>query len=143
MQCKVALKKDWILKNKKAVALVLAIFILVFISILVVALLNLLTSDLVITANHLGRLEALYTAEAGVEDAISQLRTNINWTTASVIFPDGSNNSYTVTRPTGSRVITSIGNIDNKFAATIEARVSIQGTSSPYTVRIVSYKETG
>jgi Tfp pilus assembly protein PilX len=134
------------MKNKKAVALVLAIFILVFISILVVALLNLLTSDLVITNNHLGRLKALYTAEAGIEYAVSQLRTNINWTANpyTEIFPPTSDNSFSVTKTTPTtRIITSVGNIDNKFTATIEAKVSIQGTSSPYTVRIVSYKETG
>jgi Tfp pilus assembly protein PilX len=140
-----ALRKDWVPKNKKAVALVLAIFILVFISILVVALLNLLTSDLVITANHLGRLNALYIAEAGVEDAISQLRINRNWTASNQTwtFPSGSSSSYTVTYGT-TRIIQSTGQVDNnKFTATIQARVTIKGTVSPYTVRIVSFQETG
>jgi Tfp pilus assembly protein PilX len=133
---------------KKGVALVLAIFILVFISILVVALLNLLTSDLVITNNHLGRLKALYIAEAGVEHAISLLRTNGNQPISIIglTFPPGSISSYTVTYPEAgtTRIILSTGQVDtNKFTATIEVRVSIKGTGSPYTVRIVSYKETG
>lgn len=138
--------KKTIVKNNRAVALILAMFTLVFIAILVVAFLELLTSDLVITNNHLGRLQALYIAEAGVEHAISQLRVNKKWTDNpyTEIFPSGSSNSYAVTKATtATRVITSVGNIDNKFTATIEAQVSIQGSSSPYTIRIVSFKETG
>ncbi len=133
-------------KNEKAVALILAMFILVFISILVVAFLELLTSDLVITTNHLGRLRALYTAEAGVEYPISQLRTSVNWSAPSgetMDFPTGSASSYTVTRTAGSRVIESSGQVDsNKFIATVEARISIR-SGSPNIIRIVSFKETG
>ena len=133
------------MKNKKGVALVLAMFILVFISMLVGAFLILLTSDLTIANNHLGRLKALYIAEAGVEHAISQLRTSVTWSANpyTEIFPTGSNNSYVVTRTAGSRVITSIGNIDNKFTAQIEARISIKSSSPKNIIKIVSFKETG
>jgi hypothetical protein len=137
------------MKNKKAVALVLAIFILVFISILVVALLNLLTSDLVITNNHLGRLQALYLADAGVEDAISQLRIlSKGWSgsVGPIPFPAGSSSSYTWTYPQAgtTRVIESTGQVDNnKFKATIKAQISIQGGSIPWTIKIVSFQETG
>ena len=132
----------------KGVALVLTMFMLVFISILVVAFLHLLTSDLIITTNHLGRLRALYIAEAGVEYAISQLRTNRNWSVAQLwtAFPSGSTSSWSVTYPkagTTTRIIESDGRVDvDEFKAKVEARVSIQGSGSPYTIRIVSYQET-
>lgn len=133
---------------ERGVALLLAMFILVFISILVVAFLNLLTSDLVITTNHLGRLKALYIAEAGAEEVISRLRANRNWSgnIGPVVFPAGSSSSYTVTYPKSgtTRIIESRSQVDNnKFIAIIEARVSIQGASSPYTIRIVGFQETG
>jgi len=136
------------LSEKNAVALLLAMFILVFIAILVVAFLNLLTSDLVITTNHLGRLKALYIAEAGIEHAISQLRNNINWSvnSESTIFPSASASSYTVTYPKSgtTRVIESRGQVgNNKFIAIIQAQISIQGQASPYIVKIVSFQETG
>ena len=139
--------KNIISKNKKAVALVLAMFILVFISILVVAFLNLLTSDLVITTNHLGRLKALYIAEAGVEYAISRLRADKNWSVTQewTVFPSGSTSSWTVTYPKSgtARVIESSSQVDNnKFQAKVEAKVSIRGTSNPWTIKIVSYQET-
>jgi len=137
--------KNTIVKNKNAVALVLAMFILVFISMLVGAFLILLTSDLTIANNHLGRLKALYIAEAGVEDVVSRLRNNRNWsgTLWTIAFPPG---SYTATYPkTGTtRVIESSSQVgNNQFQAKIEAKVSIQGAGGPYTIRIVSFKETG
>lgn len=134
----------------KGVALLLAMFILVFIAILVVAFLNLLTSDLTITTNHLGRLKALYIAEAGAEYVVSELRNNKGWSRAdsdpAITFPSGSGSSYDVTYPKAgtTRIIESIGSVDNDtFRATIEAQVSIQGASSPYTIKIVSFQETG
>ena len=139
-------------KNKKGVALVLAMFILVFIAMLVVAFLNLITSDIAITSNHLGRLQALYIAEAGVEHAISQLRANGDQSLnlGPITFPSGSTSSYTVTYPKSStppietRLIVSTGQVDNdKFRASIETQVSIEGASSPYTIKIVSFQETG
>lgn len=131
------------MRNKKGIALILAMFILVFISILAVAFLWLITSDLMIASNHLGRLKALYIAEAGVEHAVSLLRASGNQVlNLTIPFPD-SNSSYTVTKAASSRVITSVGNIDNKFQATIEAMVSIRQASGYWTVKIVSFRETG
>jgi Tfp pilus assembly protein PilX len=142
------IKKRQFIKNQKAVALVLAMFILVFLSIIGVAFLNLVASDLLITTNHLGRQRALYIAEAGVEYAISQLRITKNWTVNSqeTIFPSATSSSYTISYPKSgtSRTIISSAQVDNnKFTAGIEARVSIQGSSSPYVVKIVNFQETG
>ena len=138
-------KKSWFPRNKKGLALILALFILVFIAILVVAFLELITSDLQITSNHMGRLQALYIADAGIEYVISQLEGNKYWTgSATIVFPAGSGSSYTYTYPKSgtTRVITSIGNANNQFSATVEARLSIQGSSSPYSIKIVSWQET-
>jgi ABC-type glycerol-3-phosphate transport system permease component len=134
-----------LLQGKKGIALVLAMFVLVLIAILLVAFLELITSDLQITTNHAGRLKALYIADAGIEYAVAQLRTNSYWTVTQgqTIFPSGSGNSYTVTYPkTGTtRVIRSVGMIADKFTAIIEAKVSIRGASSPYNIKIVSWQE--
>lgn len=133
-------------KNKKGVALLLAMFVLVFISLLFAAFANILTSDLMITANHQGRLRALYIANAGIEYAVARLRSNRDWSATEVsVFPAVSTSSYTVTYPQAgtTRIIECTGRVDNnKFSAKIEAQVSISGSSSPYTVKIVSYQET-
>lgn len=142
---KTGIEKGKFIKNQKAIALVLAMFILVFISIIIVAFLNLIASDLMITTNHLGRLRALYIAEAGVEYAVSQLRVDRNWTAnQTTAFPSGSASTYTVTYPGTTRVIVSSAQVDNnKFRATINATVSILGQVSPFTVKIVNFKEAG
>jgi type II secretory pathway component PulK len=133
------------MQNKKGIALILAMFILVFVSILAVAFLWLITSDLMITSNHLGKLRALYIAEAGIEDAVSQLRANGNHALNIGPISLGSTGYYTVTYSNGtSRVIQSTGQVDNnQFTATIEAKVSIRQAGSYWTVRIVSFQETG
>ncbi|RKY32169.1 MAG: hypothetical protein DRP74_03165 [Candidatus Omnitrophota bacterium] len=141
-----ALKKVKDPKNKKGVAFILALFILVLVSILVVAFIDLVTSDLRITNNHLARLKAIYIADAGIEYAVSQLRVDRNWSVNSeeTLFPAGSTSSYSVTYPKAGtlRTIFCQGNLNNnEFVATIEAKVSIQGSGSPYDIKIVNWKE--
>jgi len=140
------LKKFGFQRNQKGVALLLAMFILVFIAILAVVFLELLTSDLQITSNHSGKLKALYIADAGIEHAVSRLRANRNWTANSqqIVFPSGSSSSYTITYPKAgtTRTIVSAGSLENnRFTATVEAKISIQGSSSPYNIKIVSWSE--
>lgn len=132
--------------NTKGVALILAMFALLFISIVVAGFFMLATSDLEIITNHMGRMRALYIAEAGIEYAVSELRNSRNWSRAAaaapITFPGGSSSSYDVTYPKAgaSRVIESIGQADN-FTAVIEGQVSIAGSSSPYTIKIVRFQE--
>lgn len=128
--------------NKKAVALLLALFILILANLLVIAFLELITTDLQIASNHKIRNQAVYIGEAGIEYAISRLRTNKNWggTAGAIEFPLGSGNTYNVTYTLGSGTISSTATLTSGYQVTAEARVSVTG-SSPFRVKILSWRE--
>jgi hypothetical protein len=94
------------------------------------------TEEIQLMRNQIFAAYALATAEAGLNDAFSEIRADPNWTTG---FTDKAFNggSYTVT-VTGSlpnRTITSTGTSSEGFVAKVEADVTIS-TSSPYIIRI-------
>ena len=128
--------------NKKGVALLLALFTLIIISLLLISFLELTTTDLQIVSNHLTRDEALYIADAGVEYAVSQLRNNKNWQVSNETtpFPSGSSNTYAVTYPVDSGIIRSTGRLITGGQVTLEVKVSVTG-NAPYKVKIIYYRE--
>lgn len=129
------------MNNKRGVALLLALFTLLIISLLVVAFLEVTTSDLQIVSNHLNRNKALYIAEAGVEYAVSRLKTSkSDFTVNNVQLPAGSGDSYSVTYTSASGKITSKGSLALGGSITLEAKASATG-SSPYNVKIIYYSE--
>jgi hypothetical protein len=94
------------------------------------------TEEIQLMQNQIYAAEALATAEAGLNDAFSEIRSDSSWTTG---FTNESFNggSYTVT-VTGTlpnRTIESTGTSSQSFVGRVEADVTI-GTSSPYVIRI-------
>jgi len=83
--------------------------------------------------NHIGGAEALATAEAGLNDALAQLRADRHWRRG---YTDKSFNggSYSVTLD-GS-TIRSTAVTDAGFMATMEAQVTVAPDGPPYVVRI-------
>ena len=93
------------------------------------------TEELQLMQNQLFAANAMCTAEAGLNDAFSQIRSNSSWTIGftNKAFNGG---SYTVTVGTmPNRTITSTGTSSQGYMARIAADVTI-GTSSPYKIRI-------
>lgn len=134
------------MRNKEGIALLLALFTLVIISLLAVAFLETTTIDLQIVSNQLKRNQALYIADAGVEYAVSQLRSNKNWSTnppnyLELVFPSGSGNKYRVTYPYNPGIIRSLGILASGEQVTLEAKVSVTGASTPYSVKILYWRE--
>jgi Tfp pilus assembly protein PilX len=139
------------LNNERGVALILAMMVMVALSLLTINSFELLTSSIRISRNHKDDIQALYVAEAGIEDAIIQLRGNRNWT-AGFVEKDFDGNKYTVvvtvveTVGTDNLVITllSTGKAGN-FQRTLEAQVKIIGTEefSPleYSVAVLYWIE--
>jgi hypothetical protein len=125
--------------------LLLTVFVLTFGALLIGTLLNVVGTDLQILRNHLGSTEALYVADAGVNDAISALRSDFTWDTGFTAkeFPVSSGSTYTVTivntHPTV--VITSTG-VVRGYQRTIVATINITETSSPYPARVTEWRET-
>ena len=62
------------MKNEKGIALILVLFTMLFISLLVVAFVDLATIDQQIVTNQVRALEASFIADAGVETAVYELR---------------------------------------------------------------------
>jgi type II secretory pathway component PulK len=130
--------------NKKGVALLLALFTLLIVSLLVVAFYELITIDLQITSNHLKRNQALYIADAGVEYAISRLRLNRSNFSQGVEFPSGSGNNYNVNVTSvdiSAKIILSTGTLASGEAVRLEAKVSVLGQNPPYRLKIISWRE--
>jgi len=78
---------------------VLALFVAVVVSTMVVSMLDLTTTDLKVARNLQEELRAYYIAEAGAETAIKELKNDVNWSDGfeGVSFPPGSDGSFTVT----------------------------------------------
>lgn len=68
------------MKKSKSIALVLALIVLGVLFILIGGLLTILTSDYSLTSNFYHKEQTLSLAEAGVDQAISQLKTNSSYT---------------------------------------------------------------
>lgn len=129
------------MKNNKGVALLLALFTLMIISLLLMAFLEAATIDLQIIGNHLNKNQAYYIAEAGVEYGVSVLRNSKANFSQLLEFPVGSGNTYSVTYSSISGKITSIGRIVSGIAVNLEAKVSVLGAVAPYQVKIISSRE--
>lgn len=128
--------------KQKGLALLLALFTLIIISLLVVAFFELTTIDLQIISNHFRKNQALYIADAGVEYAISRLTSSrSSFNTPQIVFPSGSGNTYRVTYSSSSGTITSVARLSSGQQVALSVKVSIVGSSAPYTVRIISWRE--
>lgn len=78
--------------NQRGSVTIIVLGAMLVLSILGMALLNLTVAEAIIVQNVADSTQAYYLAEAGIEQAISSLRNNINWTptpTQSIILQDG------------------------------------------------------
>ncbi|MFQ6044171.1 MAG: PilX N-terminal domain-containing pilus assembly protein [Candidatus Poribacteria bacterium] len=137
--------KLFIKQNEQGSVLVLVLLILMVMSVLIIGALDLLTTDLKIIGNHLHDIQATYIADAGIEDAICELRQDVYWSVGFVNkeFPSGSGNIYTVTVDNSSYplvTITSTSNVSG-FQRTIEAQLEIDDSLTPPYVKVIYWKE--
>lgn len=133
-------------KEQRGAALVVALIVMAVLALLTITSLDMLTINVQIAGNHENELKASYIADAGVEDAIDRLRDDPNWDAGltDVEFPAGSGDTYTVTIDNSRHpliAITSTGAVPN-FQRSLEAQVKITGSSLPYSITIVYWKET-
>ena len=117
-------------------ALLITIFITALLSAITIGMLQMNTEEIQLMRNQVFAAHAETTAEAGLNDALSELRVDSGWNTG---FTDKSFNggSYTVT-VTGSTpnlTLTSTGTSSQGFVAEVEADITV-GSVSPYVIRI-------
>ena len=135
-------------KEQRGAALIIALIVMTMLSMLTISSLEMLTISVQISGNHVHDLQALYIADAGVEHAISMLRTNPTVPSGiygPVEFPVSSGNTYTMTIANsylsdGTANITSTGTVSN-FQRALVVMVEITGSSSPYSVGTTYWKE--
>lgn len=155
--------KKFNLKNERGAVLLLAVMLMVIFSLLTVTLFDRLKASIQISGNHRTDLRAIYTGDAGVEDAINQLRDNPEL--ADLPGPPyqftgtGAYGSYTVTIEDAEvsntvtyyreKDITSVGTAFG-YQRTLKVHVKIREGETPppdpllvYTVRVSSWKVIG
>ena len=117
--------------EKKSIALILAMFAMLFVALLVTAFLDMATIDQQITTNTIRGLQAQYLADAGVETAVYNLRNNTNYNGTSGIINHTSGCNYSFTVDNTSDKIDSTGQ-----AWGFSCNVSANYTKSGNTVNI-------
>jgi hypothetical protein len=123
-------------KRNKGSVILLAIFTIALMSTLVIGMLQLNTEEVQLAQNHIYAAQALAVAEAGINDAFYELRSNSSWN-AGFMGKAFDAASYTVT-VTGSApyvTVESMGTSAQGFAAKVATDITM-GTSSPYIIRI-------
>jgi type II secretory pathway component PulK len=123
------------MKNNGAVFLIV-VFAIALMATITVGILVMTTEELMLMQNQLYAAQAMCTAEAGLNDAFAQIRSNSSWTTGftNKAFNSGSY-TVTVTGTLPDRTITSTGTSSQGYMARMAADVTI-GTSSSYKIRI-------
>lgn len=124
-------------RDQKGVALILSLILMVLLLLLTISAFEMVTVNAQIADNHIRDLQALYIADAGIEDAIWRIRTGTsgNFLYYDISCGDG-NYDYKVI---GNK-IASRGEIYGSSRA-ILAEYEVIGMSIPYTVLIDSWKE--
>lgn len=133
-----------IAKSAKGFILVLVLFTVLIIATLIIGLLNLTAIDASLVKNHMCSLQAYYIAEAGIADAIDEMRQNgpLADTAWQQTFPAGSSSAYKVAVTDSSTLITCAGAAaPSNFSRLLQVQVDVTGGSSPYDVSIQQWKE--
>jgi len=120
--------------------MIIAIFVIALMTTLIVGIAQMNTEQIQIIQNQIYAAEALCIAEAGLNDAFSEIRDDNTW-------DDGFNSkAYSggeydvdVTEDLPFYTITSTGTSSTGFVAKVEAGVTV-GNSAPYIIRIDEYK---
>lgn len=118
---------------RKGAALLIAVFVVALVSALVIGILQINTEEIQFVHNHIYMAQALATAEAGLNDALSKLRADADWDAGFMGEPfDGG--SYTVVFD--GATILSTGATSRGFAAAVEADVTVSPSGPPHAVTV-------
>jgi Tfp pilus assembly protein PilX len=127
-------------QNNNGSVLLITIFATALLAAITIAILQMNTEEIQLMRNQIYAAQALAIAEAGLNDAFSELRVDRDWDSgfSNKVFEDG---SYTVT-VSGSLpdlTIESTGTSTQGFVAKVEADIKI-GSISPYMIGINSLR---
>ena len=120
--------------------MLIAVFVIALLSALVIGMLQMNTEEIQLMQNHVNASQALAVAEAGLNDALSEIRADDEWSSG-FTNKSFSSHSYTV-KVSGSLpelTIESTGTSSQGFVARVYAAITV-GSVSPYIVRIDSLR---
>jgi Tfp pilus assembly protein PilX len=120
-------------RHNRGVVLLMVVFIVALVSAIVIGMLQLNTEDIQIMRNHIHAAEVLAIAEAGLEDALSHLRSDADWNAGFADKPFAGG-TYSVTVEPSS--VTSVGISPAGFVARVQADVTIGTDGPPHEVAI-------
>ncbi len=120
--------------------LLITIFVTALLSAITIGILQMNTEEIQLMRNQIRAAEALAIAEAGLNDAFSELRVNSSWNSgfSSKAF-DGGSYTVTVSGTLPDLEIESTGTTAQGFVARAEADI-IVGSTNPYIIRIDSLR---
>ena len=118
--------------NNGGSVLLITVFVIAFLSALVIGMLQMNMEEIQLVRNQIFAAEALATAEAGLNDAFSELRADPSWNAG---FTDKAFNGGSYTVDVNESTITSTGTSSQSFVGRVEADIRI-GSSSPYVIGI-------
>ena len=124
----------------KGSALILAVFVVALLAAVVMGMLQINTEEIQVMRNQIYAAEALATAEAGLNDAFSEIRVDISWNAG---FTDKAFNGGSYTVSVGgvlpNLTVTSAGTSSRGFVGRVDANITV-GASSPHIIRIDSLR---
>jgi Tfp pilus assembly protein PilX len=124
-------------RKKTGSVFLITIFIIALLSAAVTGILQMITEDTRIMRNQIFAAQALTIAEAGLNDALSEIRTDSSWDSGfnNKTFESG---SYTLSVSGSLPTLTleSTGTSPQGYTAKIEANITVDSSGPPHVIRI-------
>ena len=114
-------------------SLLMVVFVTALLGAVVIGYLQMNTEEIQLMQNHVYGAEALATAEAGLNDALAQLRSDSSWDTG---FSNKAFNGGSYTVMVDGTSITATATTSRGFVARVQAELTISSDGPPYVIRI-------
>lgn len=124
-------------RRQSGAVLMMTVFVIALLSTIVMGILEMNSVDIQIMQNHVNAVEALMTAEAGLNDALAELRADSGWTDG---FTNKSFNSGSYSVAVSGTELACTGTSEKGFTAEVVADVTISATGPPHVVRLDSMR---
>lgn len=127
--------------SNKGTVLLMTIFVIALLSAVVIGMLQMITEEIQVMRNQIYSTQALEIAEAGLNDALSELRTDSSWDIGFTdkTFEDGSYTT-TVSGSLPNLTLESTGTSAQGFIAKVEAEITVGSSGPPHIIRIDSLR---
>jgi len=123
--------------RKRGVVLIMVVFVVALLGAMVMGMLQMNTEEIQIMQNHIRAVEALAIAEAGLNDALAQLRLDSSWDAGFAEKPFAGG-AYTVV--VAAPQITSVATSAHGYVARVQAEVTVAAGDPPHRINIDSIR---